>query len=247
VDQELLAHLGRVEDRHWWFVVRRGIVSDAIEAHRPDRVDAVLEVGCGAGGFLAQLSRLFPGATVRGVEPSDAARAGAVARGYDVSEGLFQDLSAADGSADVLVALDVLEHCEDDSAALAEARRVLRPGGVLVLTVPALPSMWSEHDRVNGHHRRYTRGDLAARARAAGLEVLRATCFNTVLLPPAWVARAGAEMLGLPAVSGVRVPFAPVNAALRGLFGLERPWLRGHDLPVGTSVLLVARRPRDAG
>lgn len=243
MDQELLARFSSIEDRHWWFVVRRRIVRDAILANVPGSVSDVLEVGCGAGGFLRQIQELLPGACVRGVEPSKPQRDEALACGRTVLDGLFDSLPAGDATQDLVLALDVLEHCRDDRAALTDAWRVLRPGGVLLLTVPALPGMWSEHDRLNGHLRRYRRSQLVRLAEETGFRVRRVTHLNTLLLPLGWAARRGREIVGLRAELGVKMPSRPVNVLLRGIFSIERPWLRHADLPVGMSLMLVAERP----
>lgn len=246
MDQGLLASFSGIEDRHWWFVVRRRIVGDAIVAAVSRAASDVLEVGCGAGGFLPQLAGLLPSAAVRGVEPSAPQREEGVACGRSVVDGLFGSLPVADASQDLVLALDVLEHCDDDHAALADARRVLRAGGVLLLTVPALPAMWSEHDRLNGHLRRYRRRQLVRLAEESGFRVRRATYFNMLLLPIGWAARRGRELVGLPAELGVDVPSAPVNALLRWVFSIERLWLRFADLPIGMSLMLVAELQVDA-
>lgn len=241
MDPRMLERIGEVDRTHWWFVVRRRIVLDAI-ARCTGEPDRVLEVGCGPEGVLGDLGRLFPDAEVSGVEPSETAAAIARSRGLTVTDGSFERLPAEDGSVGLAVALDVLEHCADDRAALAEAARVLRPGAPLVLAVPALPALWSAHDEVNEHRRRYTRSSLAAAIEGAGLRVERLTYFNTLLLPVGWIHR---RLTRAEAAhdDAVRVPARPLNAALRAVFGLERPWLRRFDLPIGMSLLAVARRP----
>jgi SAM-dependent methyltransferase len=217
-------------------------VLDAIGSLRLDPRD-VVDVGCGTGAFLDELGRTFPRADVLGVEPSAAAREVAQEAGRRVVEGSFQPLPLADASVDLLVALDVLEHCADEAGALSEARRAVRPGGGMVLTVPALPSLWSSHDRLNNHRCRYVREELVGAVTRAGFEVGRCSYFNTLMLPLAYLARALPERAGREGASGIRIPVAPVNALLRGIFGLERPMLRHWDLPTGVSLIITARRP----
>lgn len=244
MDESLLLSFGDLEDRHWWFVVRRKIVIDEILRRLSTSTPCVLEVGCGAGGLLRALGGLLPGATaLHGVEPNEAAVRNAMALGCDVSSGTFERLPQPDSSVDLLIALDVLEHCEDDMAAGCEAFRVLRPGGFFVLTVPALMSLWGPHDEINAHYRRYTRRSLQAALAQAGLELDRITYFNTLLLPVGYLTRAFARLTGSRAATGVDLPPAALNAALRGVFSVERPWLRRRGLPVGMSLLAVARKP----
>ena len=243
MDESLLLSFENLEERHWWFVVRRRIVLDEI-LKRVGHSPTVLEVGCGTGGLLRAIGGLLPHARVlKGIEPNEAAVRQATALGCDVTSGTFEHLVRDNGSVDLLVALDVLEHCEDDVAAGCEAARVLAPGGVFILTVPALMSLWGPHDERNAHHRRYTARSLRRALTAAGLRVERVTYFNTLLLPVGYVTRVIARLTHLDAAAGVELPPAPLNALLKGTFSLERPWLRRFGLPIGMSLLAVATAP----
>lgn len=243
MDESLLLSFENLEERHWWFVVRRQIVLDEI-LKRAGHAPVVLEVGCGSGGLLRVLGGLLPHArALEGIEPNEAAVRQATAIGCDVTSGTFERLVRDDGSVDLLVALDVLEHCEDDVAAGCEAARVLSPGGVFILTVPALMSLWGPHDDRNAHYRRYTARSLRTALTSAGLRVDRITYFNTLLLPVGYVTRIIARLARSQAVIGVELPPAPLNALLRGVFSLERRWLRRFGLPIGMSLLAVATAP----
>ncbi len=244
MDQSLLLSFADIEERHWWFVVRRRIVEDAIEACEIPECARVVEVGCGTGGFSRRLASAHPGWRISGVEPSEAAVDVAVQRGCDVRAGTFEALDEPDGSVDLIIALDVLEHCADDAVACREAARVLVPGGAFVLTVPALPSLWSQHDVDNAHMRRYTQATLRRPLAATGFEIERMTYFNTLLLPAAYISRWAARLTGSRKALGVDVPWAPVNSFLKATFALERAALRRMRPPVGMSLLAVARRPR---
>jgi SAM-dependent methyltransferase len=242
VDEKLLLSFESLEETHWWFVVRRRIVLDATARPAPRPVRSILDVGCGTGGTMRALRARFPDAEIKGVEPVEAAARIAAGRGCDVTSGAFEHLPVEGESVDIVMALDVLEHLADDGLGLAEAFRALRPGGRLVATVPALPRQWSVHDELNGHFRRYTRAGLVGAVRAAGFRVERATYFNTLLLPLAFLERAALRRLKLPRSPAVSLPPRPLNAVLRGVFGLERPILARADLPIGLSLLLVASR-----
>ena len=243
MDEKLLLSFENLEETHWWFVVRRGIVLDAIARPAPRPVQDILDVGCGTGGTMRALRSRFPKAQIKGVEPVEGAARIAADTGCDVISGMFQHLPVEGESFDVVMALDVLEHLADDGLGLAEAFRALRPGGRLIVTVPALPGQWSVHDELNGHFRRYTRAGLTGAVRAAGFRVERATYFNTLLLPLALLERAALRRFKLPRSPAVALPPRPFNAALRGVFGLERPILARTDLPIGLSLLLIAGRP----
>jgi len=242
MDDDLVLDLGDVEDTHWWFTVRRRIVIEEIARSLPQDVHSLLEVGCGTGSMLPELEAMGEGITATGIEPSNAVRAVAAGAGHRVEPGTFEELPVGDRSVDALVALDVLEHCRDDAVALAEAARVVRPGGLLFLTVPAMPSLWSPHDDANRHFRRYDRTRLAGVVSAHGFEVERITYFNTLLLPLAYGAKAGARAVNRKGTVGTRRPWGPVNTALGAVFGLEVTWLRAHRLPLGVSLMLSARR-----
>lgn len=240
MDEALLLSFAQVEKAHWWFAVRRRLVLEQARRWAPAHLEEILEVGCGTGATLRDLSASFPGVTVKGVEPSPAALEVAAAAGSEVMAGSFEQLPIAPGAVDMLLALDVLEHLDDDRAGLLEAARVLRPGGRLILTVPALPPLWGPHDELNGHRRRYSRATVLERTAAAGFHIERLTFFNTVLLPLAVGERAVARLRGR--ASPVTQPAPPVNQALLRLFALELPLLRRSDLPIGLSLLVVATR-----
>jgi SAM-dependent methyltransferase len=240
VDEALLTSFAELEETHWWFQVRRDLVVGEALRWAPQPTRRLLEVGCGTGGTLHVLSTRFPHAAVSGVEPVPAALEAAAARGCDVVPGAFEALPVETGGVDMLLALDVLEHLEDDASGLAEAARVLRPGGRLLVTVPALASLWGPHDELNGHRRRYGLGMLAGRVGGAGFAVERVTYFNCFLLPLAWLERTISRRRGVAAP--VKQPPRLANALMRGIFACELPLLRRVDLPVGVSLLLVATR-----
>ena len=246
MDERLLMSFESIEDVHWWFVARRDIVMECLRSGIPDAPEEILEVGCGTGAFLADLARVYPGARARGVEPSSGARDAARRLGCDVVEGVFDALPASDESIDLVVALDVLEHCESEAAALSEAYRVLRPGGHLLLTVPAMPSLWSSHDTVNGHYRRYTAGTLRAAVDLVPLETRRITYFDTLLLPFGAAARTVGRVMRWEGPIGVGTPVPPLNRALLAVFRSERALLRRGNLPRGMSLLLLATKPPKA-
>jgi SAM-dependent methyltransferase len=243
MDEALLLRFEELEEEHWWFVIRRRLVLEWAARYAPDPLARLLEVGCGTGGNLKALGKHFNTAELRGVEPVPSAVAVSRSRGCEVTLGGFEHLPAEDSSIDMLITLDVIEHLEDDLAGLKEVRRVLRPGGRLLLTVPALPFLWSPHDEANAHLRRYTRKTLVEVVERAGLAIERVSYFNALLMPLGVMVRAMASLLRFTRTPGVDLPPRPVNALMRAIFGLEVPLLRHLDLPVGMSLALVATRP----
>lgn len=232
----------RVEDEHWWFAARRRILARVLDGLKLPPDARLLEAGCGTGGNLALLARY---GRLDAGEIDARARAYATARGITAVRPLTlpHDVPFEDEAYDVVALLDVLEHVEDDAAALARLFRLLKPGGHLVLTVPAFAFLWSAHDVVNHHFRRYRIGPLVARLRTAGFTVNHATYFNTLLFPAVAMTRLARPLRGFSVRATETIPAAPVNRLLEATFAAERfvaPRLR---LPFGVSLLAVARRP----
>jgi SAM-dependent methyltransferase len=137
----------------------------------------------------------------------------------------------------------VIEHVPDDRAALQELRRVLRPGGSLLVTVPALEMLSSAHDEANGHYRRYTLGELRRSVAEAGFTVVHATYFNTLLFPAVLASRTLGNLRGKSGGSDVAEVSRPLNTLLEGVFSLEAPLAGRARLPFGVSLLCFACKP----
>jgi SAM-dependent methyltransferase len=199
----------------------------------------LLDLGCGTGNVLESLGRF--GEAV-GVEQDAQMRAVGRAAGLDIRPGaLPDDLPVPDGWADAVLLLDVIEHLDDDRAALRAARRALRPGGVLVVTVPAYGWLWSGHDVALGHRRRYSARSLRAVMRAADLSITHGSYFNTMLFPAIAGVRLAKRLVG-GGDHDLHPPAAVLNRALERLFAFERHAVLRPGLPFGSSVLAVARR-----
>ena len=241
MDRAALDEHDRVEDVHWWFRVRRRIVLDRLARLVPPAPDRlVVEVGCGTGANLAALAARY---RVLGIEPD--AVAAERARQKSGAAVLVGALPEAAGlipaEAAAVLCLDVLEHVDEDRAALAALAARMRPGAALLVTVPAGPGLFGAHDRALGHCRRYTRGELAGKLGAAGFQVQFISHFNTLLLPPAWLWRRLRGERG--SGTDLRLPPASVNWLLGRIFGLERLLLRLARLPAGLSLIAEARMP----
>src|SRR5919202_5138322 len=181
MDSVLLRQHLELEEHHWWFVSRRRILLSVLQRNlTPERQFEVLDAGCGGGATIESL-RCY--GRVRGLEISKVALQHNRERGREVILGSVEQIPFTSDSFDLALALDVIAHVQDDVRALEELFRVLRPGGSLLVTVPALRMLWSSHDVVNGHYRRYALGELRQRIEAAGFEIVDATYFNTLLFP----------------------------------------------------------------
>ena len=147
-----------------------------------------------------------------------------------------------DNAYDLIAMLDVLEHLDDRRGALANLARKLKPGGRILITVPAFPFMWSGHDEVNHHKLRYTRRTLREDVTEAGLRLDMLRWFNSLLFPVAASARMGSRLLGLKGGDD-KVPARPVNALFRWIFGLERYAIGRLPLPPGVSLAAIVSVP----
>jgi SAM-dependent methyltransferase len=234
------------EDHYWWFVSRReSVLAMAADLGLPAAA-RIVDVGCGTGATAAALARF---GSVTGVDISPLALEFCRRRGLErLEQGAAEALPLAGNSVDLIVATDILEHLDDDRAALGEFRRVLQPGGHAIITVPAYRMLWSEHDEALMHRRRYVAGQLRRSLEATGFETVKLSYMVTFLLPMALTRllrrcpRAGrvaqAQVVPVPAL---------VNSALIGLQRLETSLIRRVNLPCGLSVLAVARKPRREG
>jgi SAM-dependent methyltransferase len=228
---------------HFWFVGRNELILWAIATHAPG-ARTFLEVGCGTGYVLRALESVRPDLSLTGTDPSDDALhvAAKLAPRTTLLRADARSLPFRD-EFDVVGAFDVLEHIPQDAEALAGLASAARPGGVVVVTVPQHRWLWSAIDHSSGHQRRYTRRELLALARRAGLKTLRVTSFVSFLLPALMLSR----FLQRRAVADPGREFrisTRINAPALTLMRWERALIsRGISLPAGGSLLLVAVRP----
>ncbi len=233
-----------VDEHHWWYRGRRRVIRAELDRLPLPHGARVLDAGCGSGRTMAELVDY---GEVSGIELSTEAAELARGRGVgDVRVGRLEELPWEDATFDLITCLDVIEHVPDDVVALGELRRVARPGGWLLVTVPAYQALWSRHDDANHHYRRYSRSVLRGAARAAGWELHRLSSFNSLLLAPAAAVRL-AQRRRSPRngyTSDLDVGPAWLNDVLERPLALEARWLsRGRTLPAGLSLLAVLRRP----
>jgi SAM-dependent methyltransferase len=240
-----------VEATHWWFVTRRALVGSLVALAAPNRASAILEIGCSGGPLLQRLGDAGYTA-LTGIDLSPEAIA--LCRQRNLGQVLVMDAQQPDfppASFEVITASDVLEHLADAPRAVAAWYRLLRPGGTLLVFVPAFKCLWSRHDEVNHHFHRYRAGELASLLRAAGFEIQRQGYWNFFLFPPVALLRlarrlAPASAKALP-VGDLRPIPSLLNSLLICLLRLEnRLVLAGLDFPWGISAMVVARKPSAA-
>jgi SAM-dependent methyltransferase len=230
-----------VEDHHWWFSGRRRIVNQLLERLPLPSSPRILDAGCGTGGNLAMLSRF---GEVTGIERDHGARAIAIARGpWRIERANFpNEIPAFSDKFDLVVLLDVLEHIDEDAATLRALKRLLAPGGYLVITVPAFQFLWSRHDVEHHHMRRYVASDLRNLIQESGLRIQLLSYYNTWLFPLVAAIRLLDRIFGSQQVGGnLKLPGTMINRILSGVFSSERHVLTRTCLPFGVSLLAVAQ------
>lgn len=225
------------EDHYWWFVSRRRVALSLLQEHCPD--GKVLDIGCGTGAVLQELQA---SREAEGVDFSELALEFGRKRGLTgLTLADAQALPFSDGSFQAVVSLDTLEHVPDDAKALSEMARILSPGGIVILNVPAFQWLWGPHDVALMHHRRYTRAQLKQRMDEAGFDVVFASYGVFFLFPAVVVLRV---LDKLRRREGVELPRVPnwLNRTLIGLMEAESRIMRRLPLPWGSSVVAVGRR-----
>jgi len=232
---------------YWWLAGKYRIIEDVLarEFHPTRARPYVLDVGCGPGNMLDVLSA--HGETF-GSDFSADALLFCLGRGHQrVVRADFHSLPVKADSFDLITCIDVLEHLENDRSAIAELQRILRPGGLLVVSVPAFQFLWGDHDTLYGHHRRYRTAELKERMERVGLDVQRLTYFEPLFLPPLWLYRSWKKLTvregGLEKRDDFIALFKPLNTLLAHVIAAERFPLRYFDFPFGVTILAIARKP----
>jgi SAM-dependent methyltransferase len=253
---EHFAPLFEAEDNHFWFRSRNRCIAQVLRSLNGfGSVRDVLEIGCGTGVVLAELQRLFPASNVVGVDLFEEGLEFAKRRfqGTLLHGNIFE--MSFDRLFDVIGAFDVIEHLDEDEKLLRVLWRLVRPGGHLILTVPAHQNLWSYFDEAAGHRRRYSVADLSRKLKWAGFTGVFVTQFMGALFPAMWIKRRflGETATRLSAASAERQQAAvqsdlQVNPVLNRIFEVLL-WPESHlvsrriRLPLGTSLIAVAQRP----
>ena len=244
--REMMEHtypiLYAVEQSHWWYIGRRRIIASFVEQicrHVTDRRPRILDVGCGTGANLLLLSQY---GQAEGVDVSEDALAFCRARGLnDVKLGAGEELPYEDSTFDLVTAFDVVEHMDDDLAGVTEMRRVLRPGGRVLLFVPTFMFLWGLQDDVSNHRRRYRLPELRRVLEQAGFEIGRTTYANITFFLPILMVRQLMRLTGIKTETENTINVPALNGVFGKVLGAESTILRYINLPFGVSGLCVAR------
>ena len=231
--------MAELDQRHWWYRARREVIAALIRrAVRPPPDAMVLEIGCGTGHNLQMLGAF---GHVDALELDEEARSIAEQRlGRSVMSAPLPELAGVpEGNYDLIGAFDVIEHIDDDVAALNSIEKRLKPGGKLIVTVPAHQWMWSAHDVVNHHKRRYSRRALKLLFECSPLKLEGLGYFNSLLFPVAVAERLSSKLRGKDDAN-LTLPPMPLNAALERVFAAERHLVGRVPLPPGLSLFAVA-------
>ena len=233
----------RVEQSHWWYTGRRRILASFVEnicRRVTDRRPRILDVGCGTGANLLMLSEY---GDAEGIDISNDALAFCRERGLDkVKLGAGEKLPYDDGMFDLVTAFDVVEHMDDDLAGLSEMRRVLRPGGRVLLFVPTFMFLWGLQDDVSNHRRRYRLPELTRVLEEAGFEIERSTYANITFFLPILMVRKLMRLMGITTDTENSINVPALNGVLGRVLGAESFVLRYMNIPFGVSGLCVARK-----
>jgi SAM-dependent methyltransferase len=243
MDPNLYPQMAAVEDAHWWFASRRAIVDRIIQRLGLPPDAAILEPGCGTGGnfsMLARRGRLFA------IDADESAIGFAEARGLAQIQRGFLPAAIPFGDLrfDLIVMTDVLEHLDDQASSLRALHARLRPGGWLIMTVPAMTWLWSDHDVTHHHRRRYHAGELRGLVNASGFNVNYLSYYNFLLFPIIAGARLWQRLSGRDGAThrhDLAMPPPVINSALRRIFSSERFVVGTARIPFGVSLILLAR------
>ena len=238
MERVVYQQMAELDDRHWWYRARRRILADLIrrEAKLPAKA-RILEIGCGTGHNLSMLGGF---GHVDGLELDEEAAALSEKRlGRKVMRSPLPELDQVPDNYDLIGAFDVIEHIDDDHAALAAIASKLKPGGKFMMTVPAHPWMWTAHDVANHHKRRYSKRALRSLIENSPMKLERLGYFNSLLFPVAVAERAASKLRGKDN-GEVSLPPAPLNSALEAVFASERYLVGRLPLPPGLSLFAVA-------
>jgi SAM-dependent methyltransferase len=232
----------KVEQTHWWFVGRRKLFASEIERLGLPQDAPILDVGTSTGTNLRMLTEQGYH-NVCGLDFSEESIRWCARKGLPpVHKGDVRRLPFGDNSFDLVLATDIIEHVDDDTLAVRELRRVLKPSGHALITVPAFASLWGLQDVVAHHKRRYRMKPLLDKLGKAGLLPDRSYYFNFILFVPIWLARRVVQLFGIKLDSESQINSPLLNRILSGVFKIDISLAPHVRAPFGVSVLVVARR-----
>ncbi|HEX7724160.1 MAG TPA: class I SAM-dependent methyltransferase [Candidatus Paceibacterota bacterium] len=238
---DLYQQMYTTERTYWWYRVRREIVHDLLNRYYGSRTDlSILDIGCGTGALMKELESR---GTVAGTDYSESALEFCRSRGItNVKQADIVALPYADNSFDVAILFDVLEHIKDDAAALREIKRILKPGGRVLIAVPAFMFLWGANDIDVHHFRRYTLPRLKQEINGSGMKAERMSYYNFFLFIPIATVLVLMRIFGLNAGPGQEIHGTIPNKILYAIFHAESVLLRHMNYPFGISILAVAQK-----
>ncbi|MFZ2201991.1 MAG: class I SAM-dependent methyltransferase [Microgenomates group bacterium] len=247
MNDDLLDKFNEVEKFHWWWAGRQELVKDLLKPEKPQKI---LDIGCGTGETLTFMKKVFPKSKLQGVDYLPEAVKYTKGRGHLALRADALHLPFADATFDAVLLLDVIEHIKDDSGVIKEAKRILKPGGVIVLTAPALQFIWSAHDVGQGHERRYTRHMLLKLTAKNKMQVPFISYFNFLLSPVIILVRLASRLPLFSRLgqydSKLNYQLAykkPINTLLKSIFISEIKMLKLIRYPIGISIAVKMQKP----
>ncbi|MEK7507179.1 MAG: class I SAM-dependent methyltransferase [Patescibacteria group bacterium] len=229
------------EKKHWWFKVRRNLIGWLLHQYLPGRPEKtkILDYGCGSGYLVGQLQKAGYPTYGKDISP-EAIGFGRKQGINNLSVSRDSQIGFADIFFDAVLALDVIEHIEDDEFALKEIERVLKPGGIAIITVPAYMWLWGKQDEVSQHFRRYRLNQLEKLVRqSTNLIPVKKSYFNTFLFPGIVITRLLDKIFKINRSSDFEINNRFLNRLFYNIFNLEIGWLKRFSFPFGVSILLV--------
>jgi len=230
-----------VESFHWWFVVRRKLLASILSSNQVPTNSLTLDIGCGVGSNLRILGSA--GLDVIGLDRSfyalSLARKGTE---FPLLNGDLNDLPLRPKSVGLIVAMDILEHLDNDMEGIHSFYQALKEEGILILTVPAFRFLWGIQDEVTFHKRRYSRHEIVNKLQQEGFEIMKSSYFNFFLFFPILLGRRIIRILGLRLDSENKINSPFINFLLKAIFSFEPYMLKYVSFPFGVSILCIARK-----
>jgi len=232
----------KVESFHWWFVVRKRLLERLLHSLDIPQESPVLDIGCGTGSNLGVLGSV---GLYKAVGLDHSLHALSLAKkkvNLPFVSGDINSLPIQSNSIGLIIAMDIVEHIDNDLNAILELFQVLRNGGILILTVPAFKFLWGLQDVVTGHKRRYSKREITDKLRKAGFDILKSSHFNFFLFFPILIARRMVHLLGLKIKSENEINLPWINFFLKAIFSLELYALKYFSFPFGISIFCIAQK-----
>jgi len=236
---DLYEDMYKTEDTHWWHKAKRRFIGQFIDAYVQKKKVTILDVGCGTGKNMEELSQY---GNVWGIDVSEEALSFCKKRGIaQITKGEIEHLPFNDDTFDVVCALDVLEHV-NDGLSVREIKRVLKDNGFIIITVPAFSWLWSKWDEILHHKRRYTKKQVEDILIREGFAIKRNTYIHSFLILPSLIIRKLKQLQPKPYTSDFQINNKAINNFLLFVSKLEQKWINRYDMPFGTSILCMAQK-----